>query len=335
MKKQSFFLMLTALVLSLTLTVILGSCAKEPPAPVETASYTVTFDSNGGSKVEPKIVLKGEKVADPGAPTREGYVFVGWMHNDAKWNFAIRSVQEDITLTAKWYAAEIIFSFELIEETGTARLTKLKEKLETLEIPTVISGYPVTEIGAGLFQGLYSNQVSTIFVPASVTTVGAEAFRDLDGIAVVFDENCALTSIGEDAFSGCTGLTDVPLGEGLTEIAAWSFSGCTSLREIHIPASVTAIRENALGGCTALRSVVMSESVTLIEDSAFEDCDALKNLYFYGTEQQIDELLEEKTANMNQPLLNAEIYLYAASKPEAAGAYGGWYFDANGKIKIW
>ena len=57
--------------------------------------------------------------------------------------------------------------------------------------------------------------------------------------------------------------------------------------------------------------------------------------YFYGSTQQIDTILEEKTANMNDALLDATVYLYAETEPAEAGAYGFWYWDENEKIRLW
>ncbi len=66
--------------------------------------YTVTFDTNNGSTVEPQIVKKGDKVALPQAPTKDGYKFLGWYVGDEKWSFIGYTVTEDIVLEAKWEA---------------------------------------------------------------------------------------------------------------------------------------------------------------------------------------------------------------------------------------
>lgn len=68
----------------------------------ETTGYRITFDTNGGTAVPVQTVREGEKVTEPAEPTRAGYRFVGWYHNDARWNFALQTVGEDATLTAWW-----------------------------------------------------------------------------------------------------------------------------------------------------------------------------------------------------------------------------------------
>ena len=67
--------------------------------------HTVTFDSQGGSAVNPIKVTHGKIAAQPGNPTRSGYAFGGWYKESGctnAWNFATDTVTGDITLYAKW-----------------------------------------------------------------------------------------------------------------------------------------------------------------------------------------------------------------------------------------
>lgn len=63
--------------------------------------YTITFDSNGGSKVENQIILENEKVIKPQDPNRKNYTFVEWLYNDKSYDFSIE-VTKNMTLKAKW-----------------------------------------------------------------------------------------------------------------------------------------------------------------------------------------------------------------------------------------
>ena len=67
--------------------------------------HTVIFDSQGGSNVGTRTATHGGTVANPGSPTRSGYVFDGWYKESActnAWNFDTDTVTGDITLYAKW-----------------------------------------------------------------------------------------------------------------------------------------------------------------------------------------------------------------------------------------
>lgn len=64
-------------------------------------TYTVTFDSAGGSSVEPEQVEEYMKATEPASPQREGYHFTGWYLGDVLYDFDTE-VTENITLTAGW-----------------------------------------------------------------------------------------------------------------------------------------------------------------------------------------------------------------------------------------
>ena len=67
----------------------------------EPSKYTVSFNSNGGSRVDSQTVVEGNKVSRPSDPTRSGYIFGGWQLNGSTYNFDT-VVTGDITLTAVW-----------------------------------------------------------------------------------------------------------------------------------------------------------------------------------------------------------------------------------------
>lgn len=58
-----------------------------------------------------------------------------------------------------------------------------------------------------------------------------------------------VTSIGNSAFSGCSGLTNVTISGSVTSIGGSTFSGCSGLTSVTIPESVTSIRNSAFYGC--------------------------------------------------------------------------------------
>ena len=70
-------------------------------------TYTVAFDTNGGSAVAPVTVDAGSTVTKPAAPTKSGYTFGGWYKDSTlqtPWDFANDTVTADTTLYAKWTA---------------------------------------------------------------------------------------------------------------------------------------------------------------------------------------------------------------------------------------
>ena len=84
--------------------------------------------------------------------------------------------------------------------------------------------------------------------------------------------NCSVTSIGNNAFEYCSGLTSVTIPNSVTSIGDHAFEGCSGLTSVTIPNSVTSIGYAAFYGCSGLTSVTIPNSVTSIGNSAFAYC---------------------------------------------------------------
>ncbi len=84
-----------------------------------------------------------------------------------------------------------------------------------------------------------------------------------------------ITSIGESAFSSCSGLTSVSMPNSVISIGYKAFYDCSGLTSITIPNSVTSIDESAFSGCSGLTSITIPNSVTSIGDVVFADCSSL------------------------------------------------------------
>lgn len=92
----------------------------------EVKKYTVTFDSNGGSKVSSKEVTSGSKVSKPSNPTRTGYKFSGWTLNNKAYDFNSK-VTSNITLVAKWTAKTYTVKVSSVDEYSPARILSVYE----------------------------------------------------------------------------------------------------------------------------------------------------------------------------------------------------------------
>ena len=108
--------------------------------------------------------------------------------------------------------------------------------------------------------------------------------KNLAGI-VLPNDNTNMTSIGDDAFRGCTGLTSVTIPGSVTSIGHGAFRGCTGLTSVTIPSSVTSIGDEAFR-YTGLTSVTIPGSVTSIGTWAFFECTGLASCNYTGTLEQ-------------------------------------------------
>ena len=91
-----------------------------------------------------------------------------------------------------------------------------------------------------------------------------------------------VTSIGNYAFSSCTGLTSITIPNSVTSIGNSAFSGCTSLTSIIIPNCVDSIGGNTFNGCTGLASVSIGCGVTSIGSRTFANCNELVEIFCYA-----------------------------------------------------
>ena len=165
----------------------------------------------------------------------------------------------------------------------------------------------VISIGSNAFCSLTS-----ITIPKYITSIGSGAFSgcpNLTNISVengntVYDsrDNCnaiiktatntlvvgckntvipnSITSIGRNAFDGCTELTSIEIPNSVTSIGIYAFNGCTNLSRIVIPNSVLSITENVFSGFTALKDLfILSSNPLAISEDAFE--------YWYGAYSSI------------------------------------------------
>ena len=96
-----------------------------------------------------------------------------------------------------------------------------------------------------------------------VTSIGDNAFEYCSGLTSVTIPN-SVTSIGSQAFDGCKSLTSITIPNSVTSIGNYAFRECSGLTSVTIPNSVTSIGCNTFCGCSGLTSVTIPNSVTTL-----------------------------------------------------------------------
>lgn len=107
---------------------------------VEPDTYTVTFDSNGGSEVDPQTVNAGEKATKPADPTKDGFTFKYWTLDGAEYDFDT-AVNSNITLVAKW-AQNATEPGEI--DLSSVKVTKIVSAADGVEIPAEVFTFTFT-----------------------------------------------------------------------------------------------------------------------------------------------------------------------------------------------
>ncbi len=155
-------------------------------------------------------------------------------------------------------------------------------------------------------------RIGEYVIPSSVTTIGEGAFAGCTGLASVSIPD-SVTSIGDWAFSYCTGLTSVTIPGSVTYIGDWTFEGCSGLTSAGPIGSgcdyqfgwTDSIPSNAVSGCSGLTSITIPDSVTSIAEWAFDECTSLQDVYYSGTQEQWQAI---SIGSDNDPLTGAVIH---------------------------
>lgn len=165
-----------------------------------------------------------------------------------------------------------------------------------IDIPdTVTSGgqsYKVTAIGEYAFNPSRKiTNVSSVFIPATVTSIGRFAFRCCKFLATVtFAEGSQLKSIGVSAFSGTDSahpiFKEIQIPYSVETIGTNAFQNCQDLESITLPASLETIESSAFSSCRKLSEIKLPTSLKAIQSYVFDDCSSLKTVSYDGSLEQ-------------------------------------------------
>ena len=82
-------------------------------------------------------------------------------------------------------------------------------------------------------------------------------------------------------------MTSVTIPNSVSSIGDRAFRGCSGLRSVTIPNSVSSIGDRAFRGCYRLRSVTIPNSVTSIGEEAFRGCSGLTRIDAYPNPEKV------------------------------------------------
>lgn len=87
-------------------------------------------------------------------------------------------------------------------------------------------------------------------------------------------------AIGENAFAGFTGASDLVIPDSIKTIETKAFYGCTTVKSLTLSKNLKSIGDGAFLGCSGIESVTLPDSLTEVGDNAFRRCDHIKDVKF-------------------------------------------------------
>lgn len=165
----------------------------------------------------------------------------------------------------------------------------------------------------------------------NIIRIGANAFDKCHALnleEINQDNPCNLpanlTTLEENAFLNCTGITRVCLPEGVTAVPKYAFNGCTKLNGVVLSEQTATIGDWAFAG-TALTGISLPATVTALGDNVFHNCSELIGIQSYAT---IAPTITATTFSHDKGTIKEQCRLFVL--PAASLAYDSWksYFKA-------
>ncbi len=212
----------------------------------------------------------------------------------------IGGVAEDEVYTATVFKG---WAYE-VDDDGDAILVDTAYKAGDVVIPAEIDGHAVVGIAGGVFEGC--SGFTSVTIPDSVVSIGDCAFSGCGSLTNFLvgannlnyccENGLLLSKDGHTVIAGING--DVTIPDSVTSIGDWAFSGCSGLTSVTIPDSVWNIGEGAFARCSSLRRVEAAIGLKRLLDSdgMFADCPEDLEVVYHQTAE-----ISDLTAKQRRP----------------------------------
>ena len=187
-----------------------------------------------------------------------------------------------------------VINEEAVIQSGGAGAAIPKSTTGPIEVPAMLGGYPVTEIGEYAFRSCES--ITEVTIPDGIATIGKFAFFECSSLTSV-DIPDSVTRIRDYAFAGCSLLYDKETIPSAALVDGWAvslltdedlkdclnlhdirgivdaaFKGRRNIKQVSISGDFLAIGREAFSGCRNLEQVNISGVIRRVDHQAFYRC---------------------------------------------------------------
>lgn len=273
------------------------------------ATYTITFDANGGSgEMKAQTAESGSEITlAANAFTRDGWTFSGWATSAgvgvSYYDKAKITLTGDITLYATWgmTAASAVTAIADLTEEGTHTVTVAGEisSDDMTELANAISGLAENVkiiLDLGDTTGLTDipaefdlENLAGIVIPASVTKLSCLFWNNYNlSVLKVAENNPAYKSVGNIIYTkdgqtlvlAAKNLTEVTIPSGVKTIGSWAFRQNFNLKKVSFEEGIVleTIEDNAFDSCGILTEITLPSTLRTLGEYVFICCFELKSI---------------------------------------------------------
>ena len=219
----------------------------------EINTYTVTFDTRGGSEIQAQTVSYGDYITDPGEPTKEGFTFYGWfLDKNLVYEFSPGNmpITSNLTLYTRWrpvYYAKLNDTYYSSYDDIKRALTELPE---TEEITVTFYAIPLGELG-------------NLDTAGSMIYAAQNSRAQRVNFIIYEDVSLAFGEYNTEAFAGCTKFVSIDLrGVKSAYSLDHMFYGCTALESVTFADNFDTSQNTSMAamfsGCRSLTTLDLS-----------------------------------------------------------------------------
>lgn len=282
--------------------------------------YSINFMVENESYLT-QSVIEGNYISLPEEPTpnQDGYIFAGWQLEGEDVDVQTIIPDSDLVFTAKIemgsgyfdLSGNLVYDWEELKTneyiySATSSSNYLNaDKTNFLNLPNgqLIIDDEVDRLQQQCFQNM--TNLIKVKIPKD-TDISAMAFSGCSNLeSVEIGEGCVFNGSAYACFADCLNLKSIVLPDSITNVPSMCFLGCESLEEVKLSNNTTIISSMAFSECLSLTSLVIPESVNKIEQGAIpSNCENLTDVIFENADGQRWQLVDDDT---DEPIITRNV----------------------------